>query len=64
LEGAGMTQNQPKRKLSSVKTEHDFRKKGNKKFNPTANIAEELSEGEENETISDDDVEIHQPSND
>jgi hypothetical protein len=40
LEGAGLTQNQSKRKLSPVKTEQDFCKKGYKKFNPTANIAE------------------------
>jgi hypothetical protein len=40
LEGAGLTQNQTKRKLSPVKTEQDFRKKGYKNFNPTAKIAE------------------------
>jgi hypothetical protein len=64
LEGAGLTQNQPKRKFSPVKSEQDFRKKGYKKFNPTANIAEDLSEGEESETITNDDDDIVQPSND
>jgi hypothetical protein len=63
LEGAGLTQNQPKRKSSPVKMEQDFRKRGYKKFNPTANIAEDLSEGEESETITNDDDDIVQPSN-
>jgi hypothetical protein len=61
LEGVGLTQNQPKRKFSPAKTEQKFRKKGYKKFNPTANKAEGLSEGEGNETISD---ETFQPFND
>jgi hypothetical protein len=64
LEGVGLTQNQPKRKFSPAKPDQEFRKKGYKKFNPTANIAEGLSEGEENETISNDDDETFQSSND
>jgi hypothetical protein len=61
LEGAGLTQNQPKRKLFPMKTKRYFRKKGYKKFNPSANLTEGLSKGEENQTVSD--AEILQPSN-
>jgi hypothetical protein len=54
MEGAGLVQNQPKRKVSQIKNEKDFRKKGYKKFNLSANVTEELSEGEEDEIIDDD----------
>jgi hypothetical protein len=47
MEGAGLTQNRPKRKLSPIRKTQNFRKKNFKKFKPSANLTEELSEGEE-----------------
>jgi hypothetical protein len=64
MEGAGLTKNQPKRKLSPLKNEQDFRKKDYKNLIIQQMCLKKLSEGEEDEVIDDDDMEISQPSND